>query len=83
MENVTVTTTALAALLACLGYFSDTTQTQDFAHSGTLLKLHIGLAFVGLTAFAFGAALLTIFFRSGRCVRTIATLKRRCPAGQN
>ena len=81
MENVTVTTTALAALLACLGYFSDTTQTQDFAHSGTLLKLHIGLAFIGLTAFAFGAATSLLYLFQERALRQnpSLTLKRRMP----
>ena len=81
MENVTVTTTALAALLACLGYFSDTAQTQDFAHSGTLLKLHIGLAFIGLTAFAFGAATSLLYLFQERALRQnpSLTLKRRMP----
>ena len=81
MENVTVTTTALAALLACLGYFSDTTQTHAFHQSGLLLKLHIGLAFIGLTAFAFGAATSLLYLFQERALREnpSLTLKRRMP----
>ena len=71
----------LSTFLAVLGFFAENAGTVRTEEFGTLLKVHIGLAFVGVTAFGFSAAVAILYLLQSRALKRdpSSTLQRRLP----
>jgi len=75
------TVVGLAAVLAALGFFSTNGIANASEQYGALLKLHIALAFIGVTAFGFAAAVSVLYLLQARGLKKdpSSTLQRRLP----
>ena len=75
------TIVGLAALLAALGFFSNNIVANSADELGLLLKIHRGLAFIGVTAFGFAAAVSVLYLLQARGLKRdpSSTLQRRLP----
>ena len=76
------TIVGLATVLAALGFFSTAGFVAQNEELGLLLKLHIGLAFIGVTAFGFAGAVSVLYLLQARSLKLDpgSTLQRRLPA---
>jgi ABC-type transport system involved in cytochrome c biogenesis permease subunit len=75
------TIVGLSTVLTCLGIVSKHAIPEPVSHYVGLLKLHIGLAFFGVTAFAFAGAISALYLIQARALRhnPSSTLQRRLP----
>lgn len=75
------TIVGLSTVLTCLGIVSKHSISEPVAQYGGLLKIHIGLAFFGATAFAFAGAISALYLVQARALRQnpSSTLQRRLP----
>ena len=75
------TVVGLATALTCLGIVSKHAISEPTTQFSGLLKAHIGLAFFGVTAFAFAAAVSVLYLVQARALKKnpSATLQRRLP----
>ena len=75
------TVVGVATALTCLGIVSKHELSEPTTQFGGLLKAHIGLAFFGVTAFAFAAAVSALYLVQARALKRnpSATLQRRLP----
>ena len=81
MDAAGSTIVGLGTVLACLGLFSKPIASTSVLESGTLLKAHIALAFIGVTAFGFAAAVSAVYLLQARSLKQnpLSTLERRLP----
>ena len=75
------TIVGLSTVLTCLGIMSTHAISEPVTHYGGLLKFHIGLAFIGVTAFAFAGAISALYLVQARALKQdpSSTLQRRLP----
>ena len=81
IEGAGATIVGLATMLATLGFFAQNDVLNATERFGSLLRLHIGLAFIGVTAFAFAAAISILYLLQARGLKRdpSSTLQRRLP----
>jgi HemX protein len=75
------TVVGLSTVLTCLGTVSTQVISEPVTQYGGLLKFHIGLAFIGVTAFAFAGAISALYLVQARALKQSpsSTLQRRLP----
>ncbi len=73
--------TALATVLAVLSLLVSGDQLAADAVPGWILRVHIGMAFIGITAFAFATAVSLVFLLQSRMIKSKShsTLRSRLP----
>lgn len=73
--------TALATVLTVLGLLVTQTRAPASDWAESLLRVHIGLAFVGFTAFAFASAMSAVYLAQAALLKskTASPLRRRLP----